>query len=159
MLLGNAAQTDAISVRRSQKCKFFLTTRRSVLSLVGLLNLDLFNINFSLAAITMCFKTHLWPWTTKPVLSVYFSNVCYDKTTFGWDTTICKSRIWGCQKKSKYWENVFLSCPNEVLSNAYYQSKIKFWYIYGKKVTKYLHGTWSLINILMICGIKEKLFG
>ncbi len=24
--------------------------------------------------------------------------------TFGWDTTIWKSGIWGC-KKSKYWEN------------------------------------------------------
>ncbi len=33
---------------------------------------------------------------------------------------------------------------------------MKFWYIYGKKFTKYLHGTWSLLNILMIFGIKEK---
>ncbi len=32
----------------------------------------------------------------------------------------------------------------------------KFWYIYGRKFTKYLHGTWSLLNILMIFGIKEK---
>ncbi len=35
-------------------------------------------------------------------------------------------------------------------------NQIKFWYIYGKKFTKYLHGTWSLLNILMIFGIKEK---
>ncbi len=35
--------------------------------------------------------------------------------------------------------------------------KIKLWNIYGRKFTKYLHGTWSLINILMIFGIKEKL--
>ncbi len=34
--------------------------------------------------------------------------------------------------------------------------KIKFWYIYGRKFTKYLNGTWSLLNILMIFGIKEK---
>ncbi len=40
----------------------------------------------------------------------------------------------------------------EVLSNAYYQSKITFWYIYDRKFTKYLHGTWSLLNILMIFG-------
>ncbi len=33
---------------------------------------------------------------------------------------------------------------------------MKFWYIYGRKFTKYLHGTWSLFNILMIFGIKEK---
>ncbi len=34
--------------------------------------------------------------------------------------------------------------------------KIKFWYIYSRRFTKYLHGTWSLLNILMIFGIKEK---
>ncbi len=31
---------------------------------------------------------------------------------------------------------------------------MKFWYIYVKKCTKYLHGTWSLLNILMIFAIK-----
>ncbi len=31
------------------------------------------------------------------------------------------------------------------------------WYIYSRKFTKYLHGTWSLLNILMIFAIKEKL--
>ncbi len=29
------------------------------------------------------------------------------------------------------------------------------WYIYSSKFTKYLHGTWSLLNILMIFGIKD----
>ncbi len=33
---------------------------------------------------------------------------------------------------------------------------MKFLYIYGKTFTKYLNGTWSLLNILMIFGIKEK---
>ncbi len=33
---------------------------------------------------------------------------------------------------------------------------MKFWYIYGRKFTKYLHGTWYLLNILMSFGIKEK---
>ncbi len=28
--------------------------------------------------------------------------------------------------------------------------------IYGREFTKYLHGTWSLLNVLMIFGIKEK---
>ncbi len=32
---------------------------------------------------------------------------------------------------------------------------MKFWYIYGKKFTKYIHGTWFLLNILMIFGIKK----
>ncbi len=35
--------------------------------------------------------------------------------------------------------------------------KNKFWYIYSRKFTKYLHGTWSLLNVLMIFAIKEKL--
>ncbi len=30
------------------------------------------------------------------------------------------------------------------------------WYIYGKTFIKYLHGTWSLINILRILGINYK---
>ncbi len=58
-------------------------------------------------------------------------------------------------KNSKYWENHLYSCPNEVLSNAYYLSKIKFLYIHGRKFTKYLHET-SLLNILMIFDIKYK---
>ncbi len=32
----------------------------------------------------------------------------------------------------------------------------KFWYIYCRKFIKYLHGTQSLLNILMIFGMKEK---
>ncbi len=30
-----------------------------------------------------------------------------------------------------------------------------FWYIYSRAFTKYLHGTWSLLNVLMIFGISE----
>ncbi len=58
-------------------------------------------------------------------------------------------------KKSKHWENRFYICPNEVFSNAYSLSKRKFLYIYGKTFTKYLHGTWPLLNVLMIFAIKE----
>ncbi len=35
---------------------------------------------------------------------------------------------------------------------------MKFWYIYGRKFTKYLHGTQSLLNILKISGIKKKYY-
>ncbi len=35
--------------------------------------------------------------------------------------------------------------------------KTMFLYIYGRKYTKYLYGTWSLLNILMIFGIKRKI--
>ncbi len=34
--------------------------------------------------------------------------------------------------------------------------KVKFVYIYGRKFTKYINGTWSLLNILMIFDIIEK---
>ncbi len=33
--------------------------------------------------------------------------------------------------------------------------KITFRYIYGRKFTKYFHGTWSLLNVQMIFAIKE----
>ncbi len=33
-----------------------------------------------------------------------------------------------------------------------------FWNICGKKFTKYLHGTWSFLNILMIFGIKKYIY-
>ncbi len=31
-------------------------------------------------------------------LSFHWCMVCYDRTIFGWDTTIWKSGIWGCKK-------------------------------------------------------------
>ncbi len=34
--------------------------------------------------------------------------------------------------------------------------KLVFLHIYGRKFTKYLNGTWSFLNILMIFGIKLK---
>ncbi len=49
----------------------------------------------------------MWPWTTKPVIRVNFSKlrfihhlkaelfwICYERTIFGWDTTIWISGIW-----------------------------------------------------------------
>ncbi len=41
--------------------------------------------------------------------------VCYDRTIFGLDTTIWKSGIWRCKKKSKYWENRLLNIKIVVL--------------------------------------------
>ncbi len=57
-------------------------------------------------------------------------------------------------EKTKYWANRLQSCPNEALSNAYYQSKIQFWYIYGRNFTKYICVALTLHNILMIFGKK-----
>ncbi len=50
-------------------------------------------------------------------------------------------------------KNCLYICTNEVLSNAY---AIQFLYIYGRKFTKYLYGTYIFLNVLMIFGIKEK---
>ncbi len=70
-------------------------------------------------------------------------------TIFGWDTTIWISGIWGCKKKNLI--NI------EKIAFKFLQMKFWYiWYIYSRKFTKYLHGTWSLLNILMIFGIKEK---
>ncbi len=33
---------------------------------------------------------------------IIFPLMCYDRTIFGWDTTIWNIGIWGCKKKSKY---------------------------------------------------------
>ncbi len=68
-------------------------------------------------------------------------------------------KIWNLrvQKKATYWENRLLSYPNEVLSNAYNQSKMKFWFIYDRKCKKYIHGTWYLLNIPIIFGHKRKI--
>ncbi len=58
----------------------------------------------------------------KPLLD--FGPFCFweaeNRPILGWNTIIWKSGIWGCKNKLKYWENIIYSCPNEVLSNAYY---------------------------------------
>ncbi len=58
-------------------------------------------------------------------------------------------------KKSKYWEIPFKAVQMMFLA-MHITDKIKFLYIYGRTFTEYLHGTWSLLNILMIFAIKEK---
>ncbi len=68
---------------------------------------------------------------------------------FGWDT-FENLESEGCKKIA------FKAVQMKFLAMAYYKSNFKFWDIYGRKFTKYLHGTWSLLNILMIFGIKEK---
>ncbi len=62
----------------------------------------------------------------------------------------------GAKKNLNIEKIAFKVVQMKFLAMQYYWSKIKFWYIYGKKCTKYLHVTWSLLNILMIFGIKEK---
>ncbi len=104
----------------------------------------------------------------KPVLSVQFSenwrfipsseswinklSLMYGFVSigpiFGRDTTIWKSGVWGCKKILR--KLAFKVVQMKFLAMHITKSKMKFWYSYGKKFTKYLHGTWSLLNILSL---------
>ncbi len=67
--------------------------------------------------------------------------------------------IWNLRvQKNKNTDKIaFKAVQMKFLSMHITNQKIKLKYIYGRKFTKYLHGTWSLLNILMIFGINEKL--
>ncbi len=82
--------------------------------------------------------------------------VCYDRTIFGRDTTIWRSGVWGFKENLNIEKIIFKVVQIKFLAMHITNQKIKFWYINSRKFTKYLHGTWSLLNILMIFGIKEK---
>ncbi len=114
----------------------------------------------------------IWPWTTKPVIIrvIFFWNwdlyIIWklNKWAFHWcmvtpmNTTIWKSGIWGCKKKNLNIEKIaFKVVQIKFLAMHITTCYNKFWYIYSRKFTKYLDGTWSLLNILMIFGIKEKI--
>ncbi len=79
--------------------------------------------------------------------------MCYDRTIFGWDTTICKSGVWGC-KRNLNSEKIIFKVVQMKFSAMHITNK-KFWYIYGERFTQYLRGTWSFLNILMTFGIKK----
>ncbi len=78
--------------------------------------------------------------------------VCYDRTIFGRDTTIWQSAIWGCKKLK-----ILRKSPLKL-------SKFLAMHINNKKLRFDVftvghlqnHGTWSLLNVLMTFGIKEK---
>ncbi len=80
--------------------------------------------------------------------------VCYDMTIFRRDTTIWKSGIWGCKKNQNIEKIAFKVVQIKFLA-VHITNKKKLFDIYGRTFTKYLHETWSLLNILMIFGIKE----
>ncbi len=71
---------------------------------------------------------------------------------FGWDITIWKSGIWGCKaikilRKSPLKLSKFLAMHITKQKYIFDPFTVEF--------TKYLHGTWSLLNTLMIVGVKE----
>ncbi len=98
----------------------------------------------------------MWPWTTKsgkcleisfPLMNGFIGSdnisLKYNYLKI-WNLSLQKKNITILRKSP-------LKFSKKVLSNAYYYSKITFWYIYSRKFTK-LHATWSLFYILMILG-------
>ncbi len=99
----------------------------------------------------------MWYWTTKPVLSVNFSKL---RSIDVWFLKIGqylamiqlfkKSRIWGCKKMDfKVVQIMFLEMH---ITNR----KLRFYIFMEINLQNIFMGTWSLLNILMIFGIKEK---
>ncbi len=52
--------------------------------------------------------------------------VCYDRTIFGWDTTICKSGIWGCKKNQNIKKINFKVVQMKFLAMHITNQKLRF---------------------------------
>ncbi len=94
-------------------------------------------------------------WINKLSIDVWFVRIGLYLAKY---TTICKSGIWGCKKNLNI-EKIALKVVQiklYFLAMHIFNLKTKFWYIYSRKFTKNIHGTWSLLNVLMIFGIKDK---
>ncbi len=68
---------------------------------------------------------------------------------------LAKSGIWGCKKNLNIEKIAFKVVQMKFLAMHITNQNLS-WYIYSSTFIKYLHGTWSLLNVLMIFGIKEK---
>ncbi len=81
--------------------------------------------------------------------------ICYDRTIFGWYNYL---KIWNLRlQKNLNIEKITFKVIQMKFLVMHIINQLEFWYIYGYKFTKYIHGTWFLINILMIFGIKEQI--
>ncbi len=52
--------------------------------------------------------------------------VCYDRTIFGWDTTIWKSGIWGCKKNLNIEKIAFKFVQMKFLAMQITNQKLSF---------------------------------
>ncbi len=118
-------------------------------------------------------QSNLWPWTTKPVIRVLFfiemhasSESWINKLPLMYGV-LGSNNIWPRYNYLKIWnlrvqknlnieKTAFKVVQMKFLAMHITNQQIKFWYIYSRKFTKYLNGTWFLLNIIMIFGIKEK---
>ncbi len=90
-------------------------------------------------------------WLNKLFIDVWFVMI----GQYLADTTIWKSGIWGCKKNLNIEKITFKVIQMKFLV-MHIINQMEFWYIYGYTFSKYIHGTWFLINIQMIFGINEK---
>ncbi len=97
---------------------------------------------------------HVWPWTTKPVISVNFSKfkfkrmlnkwafhwcmVCYDSCIPAKYCPIWKSGIW--VYKNQNTEKIDFKIVHMKFLTMHITGKKLLKYIYGRKYIKYLHG-------------------
>ncbi len=95
-----------------------------------------------------CLRWHLWPWTTKPVLSVHFFKIEIYTSSESWINKLSIDvwfvRIWQYFAEIQLFENLEYEGAKK---NAFKAVQIKFLvvhityqnkflYIYGKKFTK-----------------------
>ncbi len=124
--------------------------------------------DFSWGVFSAGFQTvgYVWPWTTKPVIRVKIEMHIHESwinklsidvwfmTIFGRDTTIWNLRV---QKNQNIEKIAFKVVQMKFLAMHITNQNLSFdIFTVGDFIGKYLHGTWSLLNILMIFGIKEK---
>jgi len=108
---------------------------------------------------------HLWPWTTKLLIRVNWFKLrfIHNPKAFG---LLGYDNIWliynylyilnlRVQNNQNIKKIAFIIVQMKFLAMHITNPKLSF-DIYDRTFTKYLLGTWSLLNILMIFGIKEK---
>ncbi len=111
------------------------------------------------------------PWTKKSVIRVHFLNwdlseSCINKRSIDvWfirigqylaEIHILESGIWGYKKNLNIEKIGFKVVQRKFLAMHIANQKLCFDIFTVGNLQKYLHGTWSLLNVLMVFGIKEK---
>ncbi len=101
----------------------------------------------------------MWPCTTKPVIRVNYLKLGFLHHLKAEEMAKLSIDVWFVRIRQYLAEIQLFENMESEGANI---EKINFkvvqlsFDIYSRKFTKYIHGTWSLLNVLMIFGIKEK---
>ncbi len=99
-------------------------------------------------------RGHMWPWTTKPVMRVNYFEIKIYASSESWINNLSIDvwfvmigqylKIWNLrvQKNLNIEKITFKVVQMKFLAMHVTNQKLSF-DIYGRKFTKYLHGTWS----------------